>query len=132
MSLLAIYVSSYVNGFLRDYHIFNCGYMHMSALEFVRMHAGACGGQRPSDTLKLELQVGELPDMDAVSQTQVLYKNSKGAQLQGHLYSPTEMLLMAPSAQVFFISFQNGIMETINSTIPLLSRIYITDFVLEV
>lgn len=79
MSLLAIYVSSYVNGFLRDYHIFNCGYMHMSTLEFVRMHADACGGQRPSDTLKLELQVGELPDMDAVSQTQVLYKNSKGA-----------------------------------------------------
>lgn len=100
----------------------------MSALEFVRMHAGACGGQRPSDTLKLELQVVKLLDMDAVSQTQVLYKNSEGAHLQGHLYSPLEMLLMISSAQVFCISFQNGIMETIKSTIPFLSRIYITDF----
>lgn len=51
--------------------------MPLSALEFV--HAGACGGQRASDTLKLELQVGELLDMNAVSQTQVLYKNSEGA-----------------------------------------------------
>lgn len=47
-------------------------YVPLSALEFVRVHAGACGGQRPSDTLTLELQGGELLDMDAVSQLQVL------------------------------------------------------------
>lgn len=101
-------------------------------LEFVHMHAGACGGQRASDTLRLELQVGELLDMDAVSQTPILCKNSKGPEPQGHLCSLIHVLLVSPSAHVSCSNLQSGIMENIQTIIPFLSLIYITDFVLEV